>query len=292
MNKKIFAALAVILAVVGLVIGVVVSDAQASGWRYYDAFAAVNPAEKPEPSELKAPEQSGSFETLNSSRLQGLFDEVKVKMCGEFSTYSGLDWDRFERAELTIVDRFPYANAEGVTGYYDAFAEKLYVLIGFEKASDQFIKETLCHELFHALTVKPGQVHTLLYEGFVEYVAQGVYPLTDTSSYFMAQLFAKVYVQKNGLQKAIDVFCTDEIADEIGAAVERPNAIYVIEPLLEDSSLGNFENRIVNPIFEVLCKYSSAIEASPDSLSEELGYYGVAYPKDAAYLEGLLKKGR
>ena len=279
------------VAIIGIV--VIEQKARAGNWQYYDEYAATNQREKPE---IKYTEMESSYYIPEDAasevkKISKFYDEVKNVLRDEFQGYTGLNWDRFERTELMVVDTIDNVNGMDVNGYFNSKDEIVYIPARLQEKEDQYIKEVLCHELIHSLTVRnDSRPTTQLYEGFVEYLAQGIYFLEDYDSYYFSQQFAMLYVQRYGIQSALDKFCTDAIVDEIEEVLDRPSVIYTIEPLLEYTSIeGNFEQGAVNILLDVLAHYSAKIGADPRYLGVTITAYRMRYGDDAKYFEKILK---
>ena len=257
--------------------------------KYYDKYAEQNENTKKTRGSSEAQHTPLVINAREANMLDDLYDtymEVKDKLRNELAPYQNLNWERFENAKLYLCDSFnEESGGFGINGLWDVRDGMAYFAYSLSEKDPQFQHEVMAHELIHALTAKAGEASTLLYEGFTEYLAQTIYPTSvDTDCYFFPQLFVTLYVEKNGIQAAIDLFPTDAAADEIGEAIGRPNAMYTITPLLYETCNGIYYDKQLEVIIEVLAYYSAAIGANPETI-EEINIMNNTGGRDNKYYE-------
>lgn len=262
-------------------------------FKYYDEFAKQNEAVKTTMTLVPSDHECMAINPVQATfvdELLGYFLEVKATLREEFGTIKTLDWERFEAADLYLCDDFS-GTAQGSNGFFDSFDGKVYFRRSIALRGEQVIKELFCHELIHSLTSRPGEATTLLHEGLTEYVAQNIYPAPEVSAYYFPQQFAYVYVEACGVEDALSLFATDNAADQVGQAIGRPNAIYTIEPLLEATSMGYFEDEHIKVIIDVLAHYSNAMGVDPGMIEylNEINYQGSRDKGFYNYIKGVVE---
>ncbi len=267
----------------------------ANTYRFYDPYEKEHLIEKivldvQRPS--KGSFEESTWERLESPILEEYFEEVKLKLKEKLGEYDNLNWERLERTTLTPIEKFEGKNKDFSGAYFQSVLETVFIPKSFESKPEIYLKKLLCHELIHCLTIQDGKATTMLMEGFTEYLAQEIYPYPEHMNYYMPIQFVKVYVSTYGLQKAINICATDEFADEIGQTIDRPNAIYTLEPLfVATENEGGFNVQSMDPIIDVLVHYAAKIKASPDVLSELMDGYAYWFGKPKAeYFQKVLER--
>ena len=284
-----------ILVVVIIVLVVVDSIKEANTYRFYDPYEKEHLIKKTVIDVQKPSKESfeeSTWERLESQILEKYFEEVKIKLKEKLGEYDNLNWERLERTTLTPIEKFEGKNKDFSGAYFQSVLETVFIPKSFESKPEIFLKKLLCHELIHCLTIQDGKATTMLMEGFTEYLAQEIYPYPEHMNYYMPIQFVKVYVSVYGLQKAINICATDEFADEIGQTINRPNAIYTIEPLfVATENEGGFNVQSMDPIMDVLVHYSAKIKANPEVIIELMNGYSHWFGKrKVEYFQKILER--
>lgn len=284
-----------ILVVVIIILVVVDSIKEANTYRFYDPYEKEHLIKKTVIDVQKPSKESfeeSTWERLESQILEKYFEEVKLKLKEKLGEYDNLNWERLERTTLTPVEKFEGKNKDFSGAYFQSVLETVFIPKSFESKPEIFLKKLLCHELIHCLTIQDGKATTMLMEGFTEYLAQEIYPYPEHMNYYMPIQFVKVYVSAYGLQSAINICATDEFADEIGQTINRPNAIYTLEPLfVATENEGGFNIQSMDPIMDVLVHYSAKIKANPDVIIELMNGYSYWFGKPKAeYFQKILER--
>lgn len=263
--------------------------------RYYDEFAKTNERVKmAKTSTSDRPLTVAGQKATASDKLYVVYNEVKAKLRKEFAEYPSLRWELFEAADLYIYHKLWGIEPAGfpLDGYWNNHDGQIYFNHSLVEEADQVQRRTIARELIYALT-KPKEATTILYNGFVEYVAQTLYPTDiDYCNYLFPQQFAALYAEANGIQAAFDLFLTDAAADQIGKAINRPNAIYTIEPPLRDTCYGIISNLGTAAILDILAHYSCKLQANPDIVGRLLNKMHddpLRYTYDEEYIRSVLR---
>ncbi len=153
-----------------------------------------------------------------------------------YGSHESLHWEHLDNIQVKECDIEPVLNSV-VLAYYTPETNTIYCnRLELSKSQSGYRQlHTIAHELFHALLENDRSAflndNGAFHEGFAEYLAQDIYPVT-TPSYYLNYCIAEVFVEDNGLDKAIELFMSGQAEESINQRLNKENLMQNINSQL------------------------------------------------------------
>jgi len=162
------------------------------------------------------------------SHVSELFDEAKADIRAFYGGVDYFNWERFENSKLKQMkeNAFTIEGFEG--GANAAYLPNDNIVIVYSvirSYPDRLAKETMAHELIHALTENENTTTTnpAIYEGLTEILSAELYR-AEIQGYAISCNFVSMYMRVAGAEEAVKNILNGEVIEDVNSKT-KPGAM-------------------------------------------------------------------
>lgn len=259
-QRKVIKAVLCLVVALGMVEVLICVNGSYNDWCFYDAYIERSHVVD-DRGESCSIQDLKEIAIVPDKRTLEMFQKARDAVCEAFADYDSLNWEQFEMTQVVeLADRpewmsdWLYSVSGCVYAVYDWISNTVFVFQRAKLGSDYELEKILAHELIHALTFIGRK--SILYEGLTECMSVMIYGRSQRIGYLFAEKFAELYVEKNGLKRAIETIPSGIAFDEINNSFcDRQNVMKQIEgPLIRSATAGDMDG--MKAILDAMCHYA------------------------------------